>query len=116
MEKLSTCVRGWISYHALSEFFRPIPELDEWLRRPVPRCQVKQWPKPRTRIKTLLKPGVQRDMAISIGLSIKGWWKLSRTYATQLGMKNSWLKRQGLISIKELWVAVHHHPPAKAAR
>jgi len=53
-------------------------------------------------------------MAISIGMSSKGWWKLSRTYATQLGMNNAWLKRQGLISIKELWVAFHY-PQAKAA-
>jgi hypothetical protein len=55
----------------------------------------------RNRITHLLKRGVPRDMAISLGMSSKGWWKLSRTYATLLGMNNAWLARQGLVSIKE---------------
>jgi len=37
LEKLSIYVRGWMNYYALSEFYRPIPELDEWLRRRVSR-------------------------------------------------------------------------------
>ena len=101
--------------YALSEFYRPTPELDEWLRRRVLRCQVQQWPQPRTRIRNLLMLGVPRDMAISIGISSKGWRKLSRTYATQLGMDNARLKRQGLISIQELWIGIHY-PQAKTAR
>jgi hypothetical protein len=37
-------------------------------------------------------------------LSRKGPWRLSRTLATQTGMTNQWLKDQGLVSVKELWV------------
>lgn len=108
MEELSRYLRGWMGYYALSEYYRPVPELDEWLRRRVRMCYIKQWPKPRTRISQLLKLGVPQDMAISLGMSSKGWWKLSRTYATQLGMNNAWLARQGLLSIKELWCAYHY--------
>lgn len=86
MEELSRYLRGWMGYYALSEYYRPVPELDEWLRRRVRMCYIKQWPKPRTRISQLLKLGVPQDMAISLGMSSKGWWKLSRTYATQLGI------------------------------
>jgi len=42
----------------------------------------------------------------------KGPWHLSRTLATQTGMTNKWLKDQGLLSIKELWVRIHY--PAMA--
>jgi len=35
--KLAEYVRGWMGYYALSEYYRPIPELDHWLRRRV-RC------------------------------------------------------------------------------
>ena len=108
MEKLSKYIRGWMNYYALSEYYRPIPELDEWLRRRVRMCYIKQWPKPRTRVKNLLRLGVPREFAISTGISSKGWWKLSRTPATQIGMNNAWLQRQGLVSIKELWCAFHY--------
>ena len=37
-------------------------------------------------------------------MSRKGPWRLARTFATQIGMTNQWLKKQGLISVKELWV------------
>jgi retron-type reverse transcriptase len=38
--------------------------------------------------------------------------RVLRTLATQTGMTNQWLREQGLISIKELWVNIHY--PAKA--
>jgi len=43
----------------------------------------------------------------------KGPWRLSRTLATQTGMTNQWLKDQGLLSVKELWVNIHY--PATAS-
>ena len=108
MDELSRYIRGWMGYYALSEYYRPIPELDEWLRRRVRMCYIKQWPKPRTRIKNLLRLGVPEELAVTTGISSKGWWKLARTPATQMGMNNAWLARQGLVSIKELWCAYHY--------
>jgi RNA-directed DNA polymerase len=34
--------------------------------------------------------------------------QLARTLATQTGMTNQWLKDQGLVSVKELWVSIHY--------
>jgi RNA-directed DNA polymerase len=39
----------------------------------------------------------------------KGPWKCARTLATQTGMTNQWLKDQGLLFVKELWVNIY--PP-----
>jgi len=55
-----------------------------------------------------LKLGTSLNAAISVGLSRKGYWRLSRTLATQTGMTNQWLKEQGLVSIKALWVNIHY--------
>jgi len=49
---------------------------------------------------------------MSVAISRKGPWHLARTLATQTGMTNKWLKDQGLLSVKELWVHIHY--PAKA--
>ncbi|MDP2821142.1 MAG: group II intron maturase-specific domain-containing protein [Sulfuritalea sp.] len=31
-QKLGAYLRGWMGYFGISEYYRPIPELDEWLK------------------------------------------------------------------------------------
>jgi len=50
----------------------------------------------------LRKLGTSLHAAISVAISRKWPWRLSRTPATQTGMTNDWLKDQGLLSVKEL--------------
>ncbi|MDN5850742.1 MAG: hypothetical protein L0H63_14075 [Nitrococcus sp.] len=41
---------------------------------------------------------------------IRGWmgyWHLARTLATQTGMTNEWLRHQGLINVRNLWIKAH---------
>jgi RNA-directed DNA polymerase len=111
-EKLAQYLRGWMNYFGISEYYRPIPIIDHWLRRRVRMCYWKQWRLCRTKVRKLLKLGTSLKAAIDVGLSRKGPWRLSRTLATQSGMTNQWLKDQGLLSVKELWVNIHY--PAKA--
>jgi len=102
LRKLAQYVRGWMNYFGISEYYSPIPELDHWLRRRVRMCYWKRWRRTRTKVRELLKLGTSFKAAISVGLSRKGYWRLSRTLATQSGMTNQWLKEQGLVSIKKL--------------
>jgi len=113
LRKLAQYVRGWMNYFGISEYYRPIPELDHWLRRRVRMCYWKRWRRTRTKVRELLKLGTSLKAAISVGLSRKGYWRLSRTLATQSGMTNQWLKKQGLISIKKLWVNIHYPATAR---
>jgi hypothetical protein len=74
-------------------------------------CYWKQWRYVRTRIRNLLKMGAHSNVAIPMSFSRKGPWKCTRTLATQTGMTNQWLKDQGLLSVKELWVSIHYSRP-----
>lgn len=107
-KKLSEYIRGWMNYFGLSEFYTPIAEIDGWLRRRLRMCYWKQWRRCRTKVKVLLKLGVSLKASILIGMSRKGPWHLSRTLGTQVGMTNKWLEKQGLISVKELWIKIHY--------
>jgi len=111
-KKLSQYIRGWMNYFGISEYYRPIPEIDHWLRRRMRMCYWKQWRLPRTKIRNLRKLGTSLKAALDVGLSRKGPWRLARTLATQTGMTNKWLKEQGLVSVKERWVNIHY--PATA--
>ena len=108
MMKIAQYLRGWMGYYGISEYYRPIPEIDSWLRRRVRMCYWKQWRYVRTRIRNLLKMGTHRNVAIPMSFSRKGPWKCARTLATQTGMTIQWLKDQGLLSVKELWVNIHY--------
>jgi RNA-directed DNA polymerase len=101
--KLGQFLRGWFGYFGISQYYRPIPELDEWLRRRIRMCYWKQWRWPRTKVRNLLALGVNLKMAIQHALSSKSYWCMSRTPAIQMALTNDRLKKQGLLSIKDLW-------------
>ena len=109
ISKLNEYIRGWLQYFGLSQYYRPLPELDAWLRRRLRRGFWKQWRSVKTKVRELLKLGTSRKTASLTALSRKGPWHLSRTLATQTGMTNQWLtKTLGLVSIRALWIALHY--------
>ena len=112
-EKPAQYLRGWMNYFGISEYYRPIPEIDHWLRRRVRMCYWKQWRRFKTRVRNLLKIGTNPGVAIPIYFSRKGPWRCARTLATQTGMTNQWLKDQGLLPVKELWVNIHYPATAR---
>ena len=113
LHKLAEYVRGWMNYYGISEYYRPIPGIDEWLRRRIRMCYWKQWRYARTKVRNLLKLGTSKKQAILTALSRKGPWHLARTLAAQVGMTNKWLAEQGLISVKEQWVKIHYPATAR---
>lgn len=113
IEKIALYLRGWMNYFGISEYYQPIPQIDHWLRRRLRMCYWKQWRYARTKVRNLLKLGTAKKTAILSAISRKGPWRLSRTLATHTGMTNQWLKDQGLLSVKELWVNIHYPATAR---
>jgi RNA-directed DNA polymerase len=107
LERLARYIRGWMNYFGISDYYRPIPEVDHWLRRRIRMCSWKQWRRVRAKVRPLLALGTDKRQAILTALSSKGYWHLSKTLATQAGMTNTWLQRQGLISVRDLWLKAH---------
>jgi RNA-directed DNA polymerase len=112
LKKLKIYVRGWMNYYGISEYYEPIPTIDPWLRRRIRLCYWKRWRFRRTRIRELLKLGLPKSIAIPLCMTEKGLWRNSRSLAMTSSMTNQWLKDQGLVSVKELWVNIHY--PATA--
>jgi len=111
--RLAEYLRGWMGYFGIAEYYRLLPEIDHWLRRRVRMCYLKRWRWCRTKVRELVKLGTNLRLAISIGLSRKGPYRLAKTLATQSGMTNKWLKDQGLLSVKDLWVKIHYPATAR---
>jgi RNA-directed DNA polymerase len=107
IDRLTRYVRGWMNYFGISDYYRPIPEIDSWIRRRIRMCYWKQWRWVRTKVRNLLALGTSKRQAILTAISSKSYWHLSKTLATQTGMTNDWLKSQGLISVRALWMRAH---------
>lgn len=103
LHELGQYLRGWTAYFGISQYYRAIPELDDWIRRRIRMCYWKQWRWARTKIGHLLALGVSLKTAIRHGVSSKSYWHMARTPALQQALSNAWLKAQGLVSIKDLW-------------
>ena len=103
-------LRGWMNYFGISEYYRPVPELDHWIRRRIRMCYWKQWRHARTKVRNLTALGTSRRQAIMTAISRKSYWHLSKTLATQTGMTNAWLASQGLLSVRDLWIKAHGYP------
>ena len=108
LKKLREYMRGWIGYFGISEYYKPIPPLDQWIRRRLRLCYWKMWKRPKKRRHELRKLGLDDGQINKVVSSRKGYWKLSRTLATNMGMGNAWLEEQGLISLKEQWSKIHY--------
>ena len=112
LKSLKEFIQGWMGYYAIGLKYDTAVELDHWLRRRIRMGYWKQWKRPKTRIRELLKLKVPKRQAILVGLSRKGYWKLSKTLSINLGLTNDYLQKQGLVSIRQLWIKAHY--PAMA--
>ena len=80
MKLLAAYIRGWMGYYTLSEYDRPLPLLDQWIRRRIRSCFIKQWRYPRTRVRKLVNLGVSLKDAVMLAGSNKGYYRLAKTY------------------------------------
>ena len=111
-EEIRAYAQGWMNYFGIAMKYNDAVERDHWLRRRIRMCYWKQWRKVRKRIGELIKLGAPKHHAVLTGLSRKGYWHLSKTLSTNCGLSNEFLEKQGLTSIRTLWIRIHH--PAKA--
>ncbi|WP_422410156.1 MULTISPECIES: group II intron maturase-specific domain-containing protein [unclassified Endozoicomonas] len=107
-KKLAEYTRGWMGYFRINEYYRAIPLMDQWIRRRIRCFFIKQWRKPKTRYRNLVKLGVDHIKAASIAANSKGYYRLSKTFATQQAFNDSYLAKIGLVSLKELWIRFHY--------
>jgi len=110
--KIRTYLPGWMNYFGFAMKYNDVVEMDHWLRRRIRMCYWKQWRRIKTRIAELLRLGVLESFAIRTGMSRKGYWHLAKTLSANCGLGNEFLLKQGLTSIRTLWIGIHH--PAKA--
>ncbi|WP_017444812.1 group II intron reverse transcriptase/maturase [Gayadomonas joobiniege] len=106
--KLSQYLRGWINYYGIANAYQQCVDLDHWIRRRVRMCYWRQWRKPRTKVRNLMKRGVHVQAAVACGITSKGPWRSSKTPGIQQALSLCYLKSEGLYSLRDGWIKVHY--------
>lgn len=99
IEALNQYLRGWMGYFKLAATPSVFHRLDEWIRRRLRMCLLKQWKKPRTKRRNLVALGISDDWARNISGSRKGYWRLANTPQVNKALGLQYWKSQGLFSL-----------------
>ena len=92
-------LRGWINYFKLSEVKNTFEELDGWIRRKYRRIIWKQWKRPHTRAKNLMKLGLDKARAWQSATNGRGsWWNAGASHMHE-AFKKSYFDKMGLVSL-----------------
>jgi RNA-directed DNA polymerase len=81
IETLTPILRGWMQYFWLAEIKAVFEELDGWMRRKL-RCLLwRQWKRPRTRAKELMRRGIDQARAWTSATNGRGpWWNAGASH------------------------------------
>ena len=99
VSELNSILRGWAAYFKLTETKRALEEIDGWLRRKL-RCILwRQWKRPYTRGKNLMKAGLTEERAFRSAFNQRGpWWNSGASHMNQ-AFRKAYFDRLGLVSL-----------------
>ena len=101
--RLNSIVRGWMNYFKLADAKKLLQGLDEWIRRRIRMVTWKRWKKIRTRLKNLVKAGIDRKQAWMWANTRKGHWRVANSPILKRAISNDLLKRAGYLSLMETY-------------
>ncbi len=99
IDELNPILRGWMAYFKLAETKQALEDLDGWIRRKL-RCMLwRQWKRPYTRARNLMKAGLTEERAFRSAFNQRGpWWNSGASHMNQAFPK-SYFDRLGLVSL-----------------
>ena len=99
IERLNPVLRGWVAYFRLTEVKGVLEELDGWIRHKLRALLWRQWKRVYTRVKHLMRAGIDRQRAWLSATNGHGpWWNGGASHMNAAYPK-SWFDRMGLVSL-----------------
>lgn len=99
VEELAPKLRGWMNYFRHIGVKNILQELDGWLRRHLRKILWRQWKRPMTRARMLMRLGLDRARAKASAQNGRGaWWNAGASHMNQALPKKRF-DRIGLISL-----------------
>ena len=107
IQRVNFFTRGWLGYFGIASMKNTMSEWDGWIRRRLRMYIWKQWRKPRTRVRNLIKLGMPEWQAYRNGNSRKGYWAISGSGILHHTITNKRLEQAGYESILNRFESLH---------
>ena len=107
LEKIKVYTRGWLNYYGIASMKNNIDDINGWLYHRIRMCIWKQWKKPRTKARNLIKMGVPEDLAMQAGNTRRGHWFATHTVAINMAMTKEKLINSGFYDLATAYQSVH---------
>ena len=107
LERIKVYARGWLNYYGIASMKNNIEEINGWLYHRIRMCIWKQWKKPRTRMKNLVKLGVAEHYAATIAYSRRKYWFISNNKAVTWALNKERLINSGFYDLATAYQSVH---------
>lgn len=102
-ESLKQYITGWVNYFKLADMKTLLPQVDEWYRRRLRMVIWKQWKRTRTRLRNLIKLGIEKYKAREYANTRKGYWHTANCPILSTSITNERLKQAGYIFFTDLY-------------
>ena len=97
--EMTPFLRGWAAYFRLSQVKNVFEEMDQWIRRKMRLILWRQWKRPRTRAKKVIRLGIDRARAYPSAYNGRGpWWNAGASHMNA-AVPAKWLQHQGFMSL-----------------
>ena len=96
-ETLRQYITGWVNYFKLADMKSLLPKVDEWYRRRLRMIIWKQWKRIRTRLRNLIKLGIEKHKAWEYANTRKSYWLTANSPILTRSIANDRLRQAGYI-------------------
>ncbi|MBK8055820.1 MAG: group II intron reverse transcriptase/maturase [Saprospiraceae bacterium] len=107
IKEVNSLLRGWLQYFKRSEMKSKIERINSWLKRRIRCFRIKQCKRKIGIVRFLRSQGVSEKLSWLTALSGKGWWRLSNTPGTNIGMNNEWFTKIGYYDLVSNYNHLH---------
>ena len=107
MYNVKVFMQGWLGYYAIADMKNTMDDWNGWLRRRLRMYIWKQWKKPKTRVKNLMKLGMEDWKAYRNGNTRKGYWAVAGSGILKTTITNERLAQAGYLDIARKYKSLH---------
>jgi RNA-directed DNA polymerase len=96
INRLNAYILGWSGYFGIAEARSIFRELDAWIRRRMRMCLLRQWKLQKTKLKSLVALGLNKDRAREVAYSRKQSWRIALSPQLHEVLGVAYWQKQGL--------------------
>ena len=107
LEGIKIYARGWLNYYGIASMKNNIEDINGWLYHRIRMCIWKQWKKPKTKRRNLIRMGIPEQYAHMAANSRKGHWFCANLTTVKRAMSKERLINSGFYDLATAYQSVH---------